>query len=105
MITVIVKFPLRKRVTRQEMAEKFKASSNHFVGMPGLVRKYFCYDEENCTGHSIYVWERKEDAEAFFNQKFLENFQKKFGVVPEYFMVDTLLVVDNEGGKVNVLPN
>ena len=99
MHTVLVKYKLPKPVPRAMMLEGFKGVEARFRGIPTLIRKYFCYDEENHTGHSVYLWESEEAAKKVFNDEFVADFQEKFGTTPEFFGVDTLMVVDNENEK------
>lgn len=99
MHTVLVKYELPKPVPREKMTDIFENSAERFRAVPKLIRKYFCYDEENHTGHSVYLWESEADAKAFFNEEFLARFKERFGASPELFHVDTLLVVDNEQEK------
>jgi hypothetical protein len=94
MHTVIVKYQLPAAKPRDAMLAAFRAAEGQFAGLPGLVRKYFCYDEAAHCGHSVYLWETKEQAEAFFGPEFSAAMQEKFGATPEVFGVDTLLVVD-----------
>lgn len=95
MYTVLVKYELPEARPREAMMEGFKAAEPMFRSAPKLIRKYFCYDEAAHTGHSVYLWESKEAAQAFFNDKFIEQFRAKFGATPELLMLDTLMVVDN----------
>ena len=99
MYTVLVKYELPEARPRAAMLEGFKAVEALFRSAPQLIRKYFCYDEEAHTGHSVYLWESREAAEAFFNEAFLQGFEAKFGTKPELFMVDNLMVVDNATGQ------
>lgn len=94
MHTVIVKYQLPEAKPRADMLSAFHAAEEQFAGLSGLVRKYFCYDEAEHCGHSVYLWESKEQAEAFFGPQFATTMQEKFGATPEVFGVDTLLVVD-----------
>ncbi len=94
MHTVIVKYQLPEARSRQAMFDAFTAAQGQFASLPGLVRKYFCYDEVAHCGHSVYLWQTKEQAEAFFGPKFVATMQDKFGATPEIFGVDTVLVVD-----------
>lgn len=51
-----------------------------FARVRGLVRKYFGYDEANNTGTSVYLWESRAQAEAFFGKAaFQESFRAAFG--------------------------
>ena len=99
MHTVLVKYVLPKPAPRAAMMEGFKAVEARFRAAPGLLRKYFAYDEAAHTGHSVYLWESEEAARRFFNEEFLAGFKAKFGTAPELFYVDTLMVIDNETGK------
>ena len=56
MYTVLVRYPLPVPVAREVMLEEFRAAEAMFASIPGLLRKYFCYDEESHTGHSVYLW-------------------------------------------------
>jgi hypothetical protein len=94
MHTVIVRYQLPAAKSRDDMLAAFKAAEGQFASLPGLVRKYFAYDEAAHCGHSVYLWQTREQAEAFFGPRFTETMQEKFGATPEIFGVDTLLVVD-----------
>lgn len=62
MHTVLVKYRLPKPVPRATMLEGFKAAEERFRNLPVLIRKYFCYDEANHTGHSVYLLENEAAA-------------------------------------------
>ncbi|MCP5397008.1 MAG: hypothetical protein H6918_09830 [Sphingomonadaceae bacterium] len=94
MFTAIVKYQLPGPVPRDAMLAAFKAAEDRFAGVPGLVRKYFAYDEAAHCGHSVYLWECEEQARTFFDESFVQAMQDKFGATPEWYGVDTLLVVD-----------
>lgn len=100
MYTVIVKYPLPVPVGREVMLEEFRAAEASFKAAPGLVRKYFCYDEPSHTGHSVYLWENEAQAREFFGPRFARAMVEKFDAVPEFTFLDTLLVVDNAAGEV-----
>ena len=104
MQTVLVKYALPNPVPRAVLLAGFEQAAPLFRNAPGLIRKYFCYDEAKHTGHSVYLWDSKDSAEAFFGGAFMAQMQEKFGATPELFFVDTLLVVDNEQGKVTSNP-
>lgn len=99
MHTVLVKYVLSNPVPRATMLAGFKAAEQRFRTAPDLIRKYFCYDEANHTGHSVYLWESAAAADEFFNEDFYARFKEKFGATPEVFMVDTLMIVDNAADK------
>lgn len=94
MHTVIVKYPLAQPRSRTDMLAAFKAAEGQFAGLPGLVRKYFAYDEAAHCGHSVYLFADEASARGFFGPAFAATMREKFGAEPEVFGVDTLLVVD-----------
>lgn len=99
MHTILVKYVLPAPVPRAKLLEAFKATEARFRAVPKLIRKYYCYDEANHTGHSVYLFESEEAARDFFDEAMIVTFREKFGVTPELEFVDTLMVVDNEAGK------
>lgn len=100
--TVIVKYPLPVPIPRDVMLEEFRAAENRFASMPGLVCKYFCYDEAAHTGHSVYIWEDEERARAFHGTEFSRKMVEIFDAPPECIFADTLLVVDNQRATITV---
>lgn len=99
MQTVIVKYQLPGPVPRADMLAAFEAAEAQFAQVPGLVRKYFCYDEPAHCGHSVYLFDSKGAAEAFCGPGLAASLQAKFGATPEIFGVDTLLVVEGPAAQ------
>lgn len=103
MTTVIVTYKLPKALPRSTVLERFKvAAETKFKGMPGLHSKQFCYDEKTGNGLSVYLWQSKEQAKAFFTPEFQASFESIFGVKPDFEILDTLLVVDNRVDDITV---
>jgi len=104
MHTVIVKYALPVPVDRETMFEEFRAAEAQFASLPGLIRKYFCYDEAAHTGHSVYLWETEEQARAFHGPQFIRKMVEIFDAQAECTFVDTLLIVDNAQGEIQAFP-
>ena len=104
MHTVIVRYALPIGVEREVMLAEFREAEQRFASIPGLLRKYFCYDEASHTGHSVYLWETEEQARDFHGPQFVKKMVEMFDAVPECIFVDTLLIVDNEQGLITALP-
>jgi hypothetical protein len=99
MITVIVKYTIAGNPPREQVAPMLKqGAETMFKGMPHLYSKQFCYDESQGLGLSVYLWDSRANAEAFFNEAFLEEFKKNMGCVPEVALYDNLVTVDNRAG-------
>lgn len=101
MCTVLVKYKFPDHHNRGEIEKLFKQIAEaRFLGLEGLYSKQFCYDVETREGLSVYHWESKEQAEAFFSLEFLERFRNTYRTEPHCEYYDTILAVDNRAGDI-----
>lgn len=101
MVTVIVKYKTPKRYTRAEISAMLRVGAeNIFKSMPHLYSKQFCFDTESSEGLSVYLWDSRENAAAFFNNQFLETFKQSMGATPSVEFYDTIVTVDNRAGDI-----
>ncbi|MCB1676666.1 MAG: hypothetical protein KDI01_10265 [Halioglobus sp.] len=101
MVTVIVKYKTAKRYTPQEIAAMLRhGAETLFKGLPHLYSKQFCFDVDNSEGLSVYLWDSRENAEAFFNEQFLATFQQSMGATPTVEYYNTIVTVDNRAGDI-----
>lgn len=101
MITVIVKYETPKSYTLEEITGMLRyGAENMFKGMPHLYNKQLCFDVETNQGMSVYLWDSKENAEKFFNEQFLEQFQQSMGTIPTVEFYKNIVTVDNRAGDV-----
>ena len=103
MITVIVKYKTPKSYSHEEISAMLKhGAENMFKGLPHLYNKQFCFDVDSSEGLSVYLWDCRESAEAFFSEQFLESFQQSMGATPTIEYYDTIVTVDNRAGDIMV---
>lgn len=103
MVTVIVKYKTPKPYTREEISAMLRyGAENMFKGLPHLHSKQFCFDAANSEGLSVYLWDTRKSAEAFFDDKFLETFQQSMGATPTVEYFDNIVTVDNRVGDILV---
>ena len=101
MITAIVKYTTAKSYTQQEITSMMRfGAEKMFQNMPHLHSKQFCFDIATNEGVSIYLWDSRASAEAFFNDAFMEQFQQSMGAVPTIEYYNTILTVDNRKGDI-----
>lgn len=101
MVTVIVKYKTPKRYTREEISAMLRLGAlNIFKGMPHLYSKQFCFDIDSSEGLSVYLWDSKESAAAFFGDQFMETFEQTMGATPSVEYYDTIVAVDNRVGDI-----
>lgn len=74
MHTVMWKFTLPADAGKEQLDRIISASAASYVGIPGLIRKYYGYALE--AGHGelvgIYLWRSKADADAFYTPQWVE---------------------------------
>jgi hypothetical protein len=95
MITVICHFGLPEGLTAEQARAVFRSSTDKFVNMKGLVRKYFLLTEDGKSAASVYLWESREPAEAFFTEAWKEFMVGKYGHRPTVAYYECPVVVDN----------
>ena len=66
MITAIVRFRLPQGTTRDDAKAMFEKSAPNYRGIPGLVRKYYLYGDDQ-TGGGVYLWSTRDAAERFYS--------------------------------------
>jgi heme-degrading monooxygenase HmoA len=83
-------------LSEAEIRGRFEASTPMFSAMPGLIRKYFCFDARRGEGTSLYIWESREAAQACFeSQQFQAGFRSAFGCEPTIKYLDVRYLIDN----------
>lgn len=96
MITVISRFPVGSAT---EAKRKFVESVPRYQTAPGLLRKYYYVDDEGYGG-GVYLFRSREHAEALFDDAFAASIQERFGAAPHVTYLPTVLIIDNEDGRV-----
>lgn len=100
MHTVFVTYKIDRDFDREKLIEMFSAASPMFQNATGLVRKYFCHEPDISTGKSVYLFDSRDSADAFFSEGFLQQMETIFGNRPEALHLDTLMIIDNALGTV-----
>jgi hypothetical protein len=101
MIVAIVRIPLPgpKRDTAEVVAQSLE-STVIFHRVAGLQRKYYLNSEDG--GGGIYVFDTRENAEAWFDGGWADWMEGRFGVRPTLALFDAPVVLDNATGEVRV---
>lgn len=66
---VMWKFDVMEGKNRQDLLGVFNASSAEEQNAPGLLEKYCCLGADLKSAVEIYVWQSKQDADAYFDWK------------------------------------
>ena len=94
MITAVVRFPLPQNLTRDDAKAMFEKSAPNYRGVPGLVRKYYLYGDDQ-TGGGVYLWASREAAERFYSNSWKNMIVERFGTQPDIRLYETSVIVEN----------
>src|SRR5260370_24960950 len=80
MFTVTMRFTLPTDTDWSKIpALMEERARNLYINMPGLISKAFIYDPETREYGGNYLWERREQIDAFLNSAIVAGARKKFG--------------------------
>ncbi|MGD9947316.1 MAG: monooxygenase [Desulfobulbus sp.] len=95
MITTIVEFKLPQPITIAQAKELFLSTSPKYLGMAGLLRKYYFLSEDGSKAGGIYLWQYRADAERIYSGEWRAFVREKYGTDPSLTFLETPVVVDN----------
>ena len=95
MIGVNVRFEYDGDFDRSKVVAIAENARATFEGMPGVRFKFFTFDEKHQRATNFYVWETREQAEAFFSDELRARVTGLYGVAPEIDFVEIAEIVDN----------
>ena len=102
MITTLTTFKLPKPMTREEARAVFESTAPKYREVAGLVRKVYVLSEDGGTAGGIYLWKRREDAEAMYTDEWRAFVRGKYGTEPSVTYFESPVVVDNVAGEITV---
>lgn len=99
MITAIVRFKLSPTVKLADAAAMFKSSTPKYEKLPGLVRKYYLFDEATGAAGGVYLWENRAAADKVYTAEWRKTIAERYGAEPEISFFASPVIVDNAIGK------
>ena len=93
-------YPAPASLTKEKADRLFAETAGIYVGVPGLVRKYFGYSEDGRTVVGIYLWESKAAADAFYNADWIAGVASRWGAMPQRADWQVPQVVESREGRV-----
>ena len=70
-------------LTESVIRKQFVDVADRYLGVPGLIRKYFGFTEDAHSVIGIYLWETKQDADAFYTAEWMAGVTERWGSVPQ----------------------
>lgn len=102
MITAHVQFNLPKPITLEQAKEIMSGTAPNYLGMDGLIRKYYLLSEDGQSAGGIYLWASRGQAEAVYTAEWEQHIMNKYGAAPTVSYFETPVVVDNVSGEIEV---
>ncbi|HYW57111.1 MAG TPA: hypothetical protein VE934_09125 [Polaromonas sp.] len=87
-VATLVLLPAQAGVTRQRLAEEFRAAVPTYQKVPGLLVKHFVIDADGRFG-GIYLWKDKASAEQWFSAAWRQRARQTYGAEPAMAWFDT----------------
>ncbi len=95
MITAIATFQLPSPITLDEARKIFLNTAPKYLGVTGLIRKYYMLSEDGSTVGGVYLWDSREDADAMYTESWRSFVREKYGTDPTVTYLESPVVVDN----------
>ena len=100
MITAVVQFKLTEGTSLDDATAIFQSTAPRYLGMAGLVRKYYLFDPASGKGGGCYLFENRAAAEAIFDDTWRALIKDKYGAEPDIQYFETPVVVDNVSNEI-----
>ena len=86
--------------TAEQIAGLFAKTAQLYLGVPGLVRKYFGHSDDCREVVGIYLWESKAHADAFYSPEWIAGVKSRWGSMPAKTEWQVPQVVESAEGRV-----
>ena len=103
MITEIVFFDLPSGTTRDTAMALYRKTSDKWVSNPGLIEKYYFFDDEKNLGGGVYIWPDREAASRWHGAEYEALVERIYGTRPRIQILDALIHVDPRTGCIEEL--
>jgi len=100
MITALVQFNLPEPVTPEKAKTLFVGSAPNYLGLEGLVRKYYLLSEDGRTAGGVYLWQSREAAEQLYTEAWEQIIEERYGARPTVTYFHSPVIVDNLVGEI-----
>jgi hypothetical protein len=84
----------------EAIRELFSQTADRYVGVPGLIRKYFGFSADARQVIGIYIWETRADAAAFYTPDWIEGVRSRWGSMPAKTEWEIPQIVESAQGRI-----
>jgi hypothetical protein len=79
---------------------QFDAVADRYIGIPGLIRKYFGLSDDGKSVVGIYLWTSKDAADAFYSPEWIAGVTERWGATPQRVDWIVPVVAESAGQRV-----
>jgi hypothetical protein len=100
MYCVLWTYTVPPALTEEAIRRQFLAVADRYVGVPGLVRKYFGFTDDAKSVIGIYLWTSREAADAFYSPAWITGVTERWGSAPTKTEWTVPVVAESMDGRV-----
>jgi len=100
MYCVMWTYKVPAELTKPAIEKLFSEVAHRYLGIPGLIRKYFGFTEDGSSVIGIYLWSSKTDADKFYSPEWIADVTDRWGATPIRSEWIVPVVAESAEGKV-----
>jgi hypothetical protein len=82
MYCVLWTYAVPPALSKDAIQRQFAAVADRYLGVPGLIRKYFGFTEDGKSVIGIYLWTSRDAADAFYSPEWIAGVTERWGAAP-----------------------
>ena len=99
MMIEVITFALPEGMTREQVIQNYKDTTEKWRGVGDLIRKSYLYDAEARLGGGVYHWKSIEAADHWHGEAWRKFVKELYGSDPVVRRFEVPIVADNEQDK------
>lgn len=104
MYCVLWTYAVPPALSEEAIRRQFVAVADRYLGVPGLIRKYFGFTEDAKSVIGIYLWESRDAADAFYSPAWMAGVTERWGAAPTKTEWIVPVVAESVDGRVIAAP-
>ena len=93
-------YDMPEGTSAEAITDLFRQTADRYVGVQGLVRKYFGLSADARQVIGIYIWRSQADADAFYSPEWIEGVRSRWGSMPAKTEWQIPQVVESAEGRI-----
>jgi hypothetical protein len=82
MYCIMWTYKVPAELTKPAIQKLFSDVAEIYLGIPGLIRKYFGFTDDGTSVIGIYLWNSKEAADRFYSPDWMAGATQRWGAAP-----------------------